>query len=151
VGARGQSPVVCCLCSFPNSGSGLSPTCWWPSCCVFTDGSTCSAPCPYPLVWGAISNPHHPLCTSFQFYCLLFSFVFFLLGGSVCLGGLCWFIPGVAEGYCVTLGAYLFGLLKVSQARLEPAASSQQWQWQHGDGSLPVLSVYRGMEKPSMG
>jgi hypothetical protein len=56
----------------------------------------------------------------------------------------------------------LFGLLKVSQARLEPLASGQVgggWcagspagrRQQHGGGGPPVLSVYGGVEKTSMG
>jgi hypothetical protein len=48
-------------------------------------------------------------------------------------------VPGVAEGYCVMLGSHLFGLLKVSQAHLELAASA---------GSVRVVApVYHGMEK----
>jgi hypothetical protein len=50
---------------------------------------------------------------SSQFCCL---FIFFCTGGISLSRGLCWFIPGVAEGYCVMFGVNLFGLLKVSQA-----------------------------------
>jgi hypothetical protein len=62
-----------------------------------------------------------PLCSSFQFHCL---FSFFSGGWSICPGLLCWFVPGVAEEYCVMLGSHLFGLPKVSQACLELATCS---------------------------
>jgi hypothetical protein len=52
-------------------------------------------------------------------------------GRSVCPGGLCWFIPGVAEWYHVMLGSHLFGLSKVSQALLEPVVvGAVAWGWQ---------------------
>jgi hypothetical protein len=60
------------------------------------------------------------------------------------------FIPGEPEGYHMTLGCYLFGLLKVSQPCLEPVAGGGGGG-SAGGGGLPVLSVYCGMEKPSMG
>jgi hypothetical protein len=61
----------------------------------------------------------HPLCY-FSVCCLLFSF--FFVGGVSLPRGLCWFIPGVAGGNPVMLGAHLFGLPNVSQAGLELAA-----------------------------
>jgi hypothetical protein len=45
--------------------------------------------------------------------------------------GLCWFIPGVAEGYRVTLAAHLFGQPKVSKQvqSLWPVAAAAAWGW----------------------
>jgi hypothetical protein len=99
------------------------------------------------LLWCAFSNPCLLHCAP-VFSSVTYS-VFFWGGGSVCPGGLSWFILGMGEGYCVTLGFHLFGLPKFSQAHLEPAAGSLQQQ--HGCGYPPVLSVYHGMEKSSMG
>jgi hypothetical protein len=49
------------------------------------------------------------------------------------------------------LGAHLFGLPKVSQAHLELVAGGPAGgQWGVGGGP-PVLSVYHGVKKPSMG
>jgi hypothetical protein len=81
------------------------------------------APCPTLLSLVCFQQPLPPLlCASFQFHCL-FSFFFMGWGESVCPGRLCLFIPGVAEGYCLTLGTHLFGLPEVSLAHLEPVAS----------------------------
>jgi hypothetical protein len=123
-GCQGLSPVVCCLHSFPTLGSGLSSACWQPSCCLFTDDSHefSFLPPPPPSLVSFQQPLLPPLCASFQFCCLLCVF-FFCTGGSVCPGGLCWFIPRVAERYRMMLGSHLFGLLKVSQACLELAAS----------------------------
>jgi hypothetical protein len=66
---------------------------------------------------------------------------------------------------CVQQDSILFGQLKVSQARLELVAcvpagwlvggwwpfGAVAWWQQCGTGSFPVLSVYHGVEKPSMG
>jgi hypothetical protein len=115
VGAHGLSPVVLCLCSFPTLGSSLSPTCWWPSCHLFTDGlcELVSLSCPSPLFWWAFSNPY-PLFCVLVFSSVVYSVFFFFAGeGSVCAGGLCSFIPGVTEGYCMMLVSHLFGLPKV--------------------------------------
>jgi hypothetical protein len=80
VGAQGLSTVVCCLHSFPTLGSCLSPTCWWPSCHLFTDGSCEFVSLPLLPSPVCFQQPPPPLlCTSFQFHCL-FSF-FFLQGG----------------------------------------------------------------------
>jgi hypothetical protein len=51
-----------------------------------------SLPLPPSPVYSQEPSPH-PLCTSFQFHCLLFRFFCFLFfaGGSVCPGRLCWF------------------------------------------------------------
>jgi hypothetical protein len=46
--------------------------------------------------------------------------------------------PGVAEAYCMMLGAHLFGLQKVSQACLELVAS--RW-WAEVDGPTCSFSV----------
>jgi hypothetical protein len=55
----------------------------------------------------------------------------FFLWGDQSVQGVVWFIPGVAEGYRVMLGAHLFGLLKVSEACLELVAGRLVggWQW----------------------
>jgi hypothetical protein len=91
---------------------------------------------------------------SSQFHCLLsFSVSFCFVGEISLFRGLSWFIPGVSEGYCMMLGAHLFGLPKVSQAywSWQPAAGSQVG----GGGSVEVvatvLSVYCGIEKTSTG
>jgi hypothetical protein len=103
------------------------------------------------------------LCTSFQFRCL-FRFFFFCRGVHFCLevgfcpGGL----SGVAEGYCVMLGAHLFGLLNVSQARLSwwwPTCSLSVWHGEafHGLGiqgskvsTLPCASPPPSMTPASL-
>jgi hypothetical protein len=54
---------------------------------------------------------------------LLFIQVFLLWGGISLSRRLCWFIPGVAKGYCMTPGSHLFDLPKVFQACLELVAS----------------------------
>jgi hypothetical protein len=117
------------------------PTCSQPSCHLFTDGSCefCSLPLPPSPVH--FQQPPSPLlCSKFQFHCLLFSVLFcFLWGGSVCPGGSCWFIPGVAEGYHVMLGAHLFGLPKVSQACLELVATGGDSNGSSGMGMVAHL------------
>jgi hypothetical protein len=130
VGAQQLGHVVCGLRSFPASGSGLSSAHCQSSCPLFTDGSLELGSLPLPSSLVCFQQPPLPLlCTSFQFHCLLFSFLFFFLqGGSVCLGELCCFIPGVAEGYYLTLGDHMFGLPKVSQACLELAVTAWGWQ-----------------------
>jgi hypothetical protein len=94
----------------------------WPSSHLFTDGSCKLGSLLPPLLPCTFSNPCHLRC-ALVFSSIAYS-AFFWVGGSVCPGGLCWFILGVAEGHCVTLGTHLFGLLKVSQAHLEPVAAS---------------------------
>jgi hypothetical protein len=124
VGAQDLSPVVCHLHSFPFSGTGLSPACWWPSCLLFTDGlhrfSSLPLP-PSPMHFQQPPTPSSSVCWFSVF------FFFFCKVVSVCPGGgLCFFTPGVAEKSRIKLDSYLFGLPKVSHARLEQAASG--WQ-----------------------
>jgi hypothetical protein len=58
------------------------------------------------MVWRSLARARIPLGS------IVYSvFFFFLQGVSVCPRGLCWFISGVAEQYCVMLWAHLFGLL----------------------------------------
>jgi hypothetical protein len=101
-------------------GLSHSPPHCWPSCLLFADGSgASSALCP-PASLVCLQQPlPPPLDSSFQFH---FFIQFFLGGESFCPGRLCWFIPGVAKGYPMMLGAHLFGLPKVSQAHLELVA-----------------------------
>jgi hypothetical protein len=123
--------------------------------------------CPSPTLWGSGCPALFATCLFIYLFfssCLLFS-LFFSPFFSPWVGislsrGLCCFILGVAEGYRVTLGAHLFGLLKVSQAYLELAAGGSVgglasvlagWTMWCGCGGMPVLSVYSGLEKPSMG
>jgi hypothetical protein len=78
------------------------------------------APVPFSGVLSATLPP--PLCASFQFlvYC---TFFFFCMGFSTASG-----YASLSQGwlgeYHVILGAYLFGLLNVSQAGLEVASGS---------------------------
>jgi hypothetical protein len=131
VGAQGLSPIVCCLRSFPPLGSGLSPECCWPSCHLFTDGSCKFGSLPLPALWCSFSNPC-PLHCALVFSSIVCSVFFFLQGGSVCPGGLCWFIPQMAEGYHVTLRFHLFGLPHIWSQW--PMAGGQWpaavWGWQ---------------------
>jgi hypothetical protein len=119
VGAQGLSCVVYHLCSFPTSGSSLSSAFWELSCHLFSDGSYKIGSLPLPPSLVCFQQPlPPPLCTTFLFHCL-FSIFFCSL-----FRGLCWCIPGVAEGYHVMLGSHLFGLPKVSQASLEMVGGS---------------------------
>jgi hypothetical protein len=138
-GCPGSEP-----CSLPPL---LLPTCWRPSCHLFTDcwHKFCSLALT-PLV--CFQQPQSiPLSASFHFCCLFSGFFWGVVGGSVCPGVLCWFIPRVAEGYSVMLGSHLFLLLKVSQAHLELVASSQhQQQWQREVAVLlysPCIMAWR--------
>jgi hypothetical protein len=82
---RSESCVVCHLRSFPTSGSSLSPTCWWPSCCLFTDGSQEFNSLPHPLLCCTFSNSrplHCALVFSSFVYSVFFFFVLFLQEGT---------------------------------------------------------------------
>jgi hypothetical protein len=148
VDSQGLGPVVCLICSFSTSGSGLNlPAVSPPAICLLMVCARIWFLAPPPLLQCTYSNPH-PLHCELVFSSVVYSVIFFLVGdGSVCPGGLCWFIPGVTEGYHMMLGSHLFGLLEVSQARLELVASGGGGSSRDGGGGgggLPVLSVHHG-------
>jgi hypothetical protein len=114
----------------PMSGSGLSPIHCWPSflaiCLLIVHGEISSLPLPSSLV--------HCQSSCLLYCVLVFSSLFIVHFFFFCKEGLsqprvlCWFIPGVAGEYHVTLGTHLFGLPNVSQAGF--GAGGCQW-WQH--------------------
>jgi hypothetical protein len=67
---------------------------------LFTNSSHGDQLLASPPFSGVLSASRHPLlCVSFQFivyHSVFFCFVLFCGEWSVCLGGLCWFIPEVA-------------------------------------------------------
>jgi hypothetical protein len=65
-----------------------------------------------------------PFCCALDYSLLFIVQGFFLGGDSVCPGGCAGLSWGWLVEYCVMLGAHLFGLPNVSQARLEPAAAA---------------------------
>jgi hypothetical protein len=152
VGAQGLGTVVCCLFSFPTSSSHLLPTCCWPSCHLFTDGSHASLPpCPYTLLQWAFSHPC-PLHCALVFSSIVFQFSFFLQVGGISLSrGFVLVYPRV--GWGIPCNAWL-SLIWSSNGLPSPfGACIQQrqcWWWYGGGGPL-LFSVYHGMEKPSMG
>jgi hypothetical protein len=87
----------------------------------------------HPSSMASASEPHpwssRCLCQCTSHHFIFLSVPLFIQIFCVCVEGnsvsrgLCWFIPGVSEGYHVMLRAYLFGLPKVSQTHLELVAT----------------------------
>jgi hypothetical protein len=108
------------FCSLPRSLS--SRICSSP-CRGHSHRFLSSARCPSPLLWCAFSNPC-PLSHALVFSSVVYSVLIFAGERISLCRGIVLMYPRVAEGYCMMLGSHLFGLLMVSQARLELAAGS---------------------------